>query len=77
MSNQVKVYKVELQVIDFEGYSENDIKETIENCKYLDFAKVKNMTSVMVDWDEFGEDKHPLNLSKTSDAEYKRLFEGK
>jgi hypothetical protein len=77
MSRQVKVLKIELQVINFEDFSDEDIKQTIENCRHLDFATVKDIKTVEVDWDEFGEDNHPLNKSDTQDAEYKRLFEGK
>jgi hypothetical protein len=77
MSRQVKVMKIELQVIDFEGCSDEDTVHALESCKYIDSVKVKWMESVVVDWDEFGEDNHPLNKSDTQDAEYKRLFEGK
>lgn len=66
----MKAYKIEMLVIDFENYSEQDIKEIIENNKYIS-PQVQSIQCV--DIGEWSDD-HLLNNSKTSQAEYIRLF---
>lgn len=66
----MKAYKIELLVIAFENYSGQDIKEIIENNKYI---SPQVQTIQCVDIGEWSED-HPLNNRKTSQAEYIRLF---
>ena len=73
MSRMANVYKIELMVIDHEQFSEEDVKDTIENMKYLSPTVIK-VEKKEVDWDEFGEDNHPLNITATSKEEFKRLF---
>ncbi len=67
----MKVYKVELSIIDFEEIGEEDIKIMLENTKYL-HPKV-----ISIDSREIGEwsDDHPLNHSSTQLNELKRIFE--
>lgn len=70
----MKVYKLEIIVIDFDGLGADDIKETIENQKYPNYCispTVRSMDCREVDWS----DEHPLNNTTTADAEYKRLFD--
>ena len=67
----MKVYKVELSILDFEEIGEEDIKIMLENTKYL-YPKV-----ISIDSREIGEwsDDHPLNHSSTQLHELKRIFE--
>ena len=66
----MKVYKFEVLVIDFEGVGPEGIKDFIEGRRDL-FSEVKSVESVDIgDWT----DEHPLNSTKTCDAEYDRLF---
>ena len=65
-----KVYKMTLQVIDFEGTSEEDIISTIENSKYF-CVNVKDICSREIgEWN----DDHPLNKKDTCDQAFKDLF---
>lgn len=74
MSRMTNVYKIELMVIDHEQFDEEDVRVTIEGMNYLD-PKVIKMEKKQVDWEEFGEDNHPLNKIATSKEEFKRMFE--
>ena len=68
-----KVYKIELLVIDFDECGIDEIKEVIENQRYPNRCispEVKGFEEREVDWS----DNHPLNITATSDAEYRRLF---
>lgn len=65
----MKVFKVEMYVVDFEGMGEEEIKRVIEDGKYI-YPNVVHMESREVNWS----DDHPLNKKSTCDAEYKRLF---
>ncbi len=70
----MKVYKIELMIIDFDQIGESDIKSIIENTHYPNYCinpQVKNIESRDIsDWT----DEHSLNLKSTSDAEFQRLF---
>lgn len=70
----MKVYKVELLIIDFDKIGADDIKSIIENARDLNdctSTSVKNI--IEKDIGEWSDD-HPLNHRDTCDAEYKRLF---
>jgi hypothetical protein len=70
----MKVYKLEVMVIDFDNCGGEDIKDMIQDARYPNRAispTVKNIESVDIgEWT----DDHPLNNRSTSEAEYKRLF---
>jgi hypothetical protein len=72
-TREVKVYKLEVMVIDFDNVGEEEIAAVIENARYPNRCispKVKNAESRTVDWN----DDHPLNILDTADAAYKELF---
>ena len=69
----MKVYKVELMVIDFDEVGE-EMKEIIENQKYPNYCispSVVSMESREIEWD----DKHPINDGKGWREEFKKLFD--
>lgn len=70
----MKVYKVEIMIIDFDGLGADGIVSEIENTRYANdciYPKVKSIVEKDIgEWD----DNHPLNSRKTCDAEYARLF---
>lgn len=69
----MKVYKIELLVIDFDELGEDEVRDAIENTNYPNDCiapKVKAIETRQIDW----RDDHPLNLRATADAEYRRLF---
>ena len=70
----MKAYKIELLVIDFDNQSPEEITSAIENTNYGNHSINPKVKSVVTR--DIGEwtDSHPLNLNKTCDAEYKRLF---
>jgi len=71
----MKVYKVELLVIDFDGLGADGIKTEIENCNYPNDCISPRVQAITErDIGEWNDD-NPLNSSITRDAEYKRLFE--
>ena len=69
----MKVFKIELFIIDFDEVGEEEIKDIIENTRYPnrcispDVMKVESR-------DILWHDSHPLNLTDKCDAEYERLF---
>jgi hypothetical protein len=69
----VKVYRVELMILDFDGVGEG-IPDVIENARYPNRCispGVVSMASVDIgEWD----DSHPLNNDATRGAEFRRLF---
>lgn len=70
----MKVMKIEILVIDFDGVGEDGIKSVIENSRYPNRCinpEVKDIKTV--DIGEWSDD-HPLNNMTTCDEEYKRLF---
>jgi hypothetical protein len=66
----VKAYKLELLVIDFENYGEEELKMLAMNARGLD------PTVISIEGRDIGEwtDDHPLNNRRTAKAEFKRLF---
>jgi hypothetical protein len=66
----VKAYKLELLVLDFENYGEEELKMLAMNARGLD------PTVISIEGRDIGEwtDNHPLNKRSTADAEFKRLF---
>jgi hypothetical protein len=69
----MKVYKIELMVIDFDEVGE-EIKDIIENQKYPNYCiapSVASMESREIEWS----DEHPINKGKTWKDEFKKLFE--
>lgn len=69
----VKVFKIEIMVIDFDKSGEDEIKKTIENTRYPNRAicpEVKKIESREIEWS----DDHPLNKRETADAMYEELF---
>lgn len=73
----MKVYKVELLIIDFDEIGEESIKETIENQKYPNYCISPSVMNICCEdvgeWD----DDHPLNKSSTSKDYYNNLFNTK
>ncbi len=70
----MKVYKLEIMVLDFDDIGAEGIKSMIEDSKYPNrciHPVVKEMESR-----ELGEwrDDHPLNNTATADEEYRRMF---
>jgi len=70
----MKVYKVEVLVIDFEDIGADGVKAEIENANYgNDCIRPEVKTCEERDVGEWS-DSHPLNRRNTKDAEYRRLF---
>lgn len=72
-TRKLRVYKVELLVVDFDGLGEDGITDVIECTKYPNrciHPQVKDIQSREVDWN----DDHPLNDSKTCDEAFEKLF---
>ena len=71
----MKVYRIEVMVVDLDQIGEEDIRSVIENTRYPNRCispKVKNIESRDIgEW----HDEHPMNLKSKADAEYRRLFE--
>lgn len=69
----LKVYKIEVLVFDFDDLGEAGVKETLENTKYPNWCitpHVKSIQAREVEWD----DTHPLNRSDTAEQAYRELF---
>jgi hypothetical protein len=69
----MKVFKIELLVIDFDGLGEDGVRDALENARYPNRCispDVKAIDTRDVEWS----DDHPLNKRTTADAEYRRLF---
>lgn len=66
----MKAYKLEILVIDHEDIGEEEIKELIQNTRYIN-PIIKNVDSA--DIGEWSDD-HPLNKRESADEEYERLF---
>jgi len=70
---KMKIHKIEILIIDFDGLGEEGIKDVIENTRYPNDCislEVKMIKTKEIEWN----DEHPLNFSNTSDEEYQRLF---
>jgi len=70
----MKIYKIELKVIDFDEIGEDCIKQELEGTKYSNHC----ISPVVVQMEsrDIGEwhDDHPLNKRDSEGAEYQRLF---
>ena len=69
----MKVYKLEVLVIDFEDIGVEGVSEEIENAHYGNHCispEVKSVQEREVEWS----DDHPLNKSDTCESAYKELF---
>ncbi len=71
----MKIYRVELLVIDYDGLSPDRIKSAFETAGYPNCGVSPDVMSI--EGREIGEwqDSNPLNYKNTRDAEYARLFE--
>ena len=72
----MKVYRIEICVIDFDNIGEAGVRGEIENANYGNdciYPTVKKIETKEVDWS----DNHPLNNRNTADAAYKELFKTK
>ena len=70
---KAKVYKVVLSIVDHEGINQKEVKELLENVKFLYPSVVSIESREIKDWD----DDHPLNINSTFHEEFERLFEEK
>lgn len=70
----MKVYKIEVMVVDLDQIGEQEIKDVIENTRYPNRCispEVKKIESRDIgEW----HDEHPMNLQDKAEAEYQRLF---
>ena len=69
----MKVYKVELFIIDNDRLGSAEIKEVLEATKYPNYciiSEVKNIEYVFI---ENWSDVHPLNLYEKPDEAYEQL----
>lgn len=66
----MKVYKMEIFVIDFEDHGETEVINAIENERYFTPSVLSSKCVDIGEW----EDSNPLNFSTTKAAEIKRLF---
>jgi len=73
----MKVYKVELMVIDFENMGAEGIEEELKNTRYANHCM--SPTVMSIEGRDIGEwtDDHPLNMYSTQKATYKALFSPK
>jgi hypothetical protein len=69
----MKVFKIEMLVIDFNDLGKDGVKNEIECVNYSNDCIRPDVMSIEereVEWS----DDHPLNRFDARDAEYKRLF---
>lgn len=70
----MKVYKIELMVLDMDEIGAEQIRDVLENARYPNRCISPEVKSIEErDIGEFHDD-HPLNHTATADAEYRRLF---
>jgi len=67
---QMKAYKIELLVLDFESVGQEDIVTLIEQIKYIHASVMNIQEKDIGNW----HDDHPLNKTNTQKEEYSRLF---
>ena len=73
----MKVHKIELYVVDFDGVGSIGVKETLENANFPNDCISPNVIDVQtVDIGEWSDD-HPLNSTLTAKQEISRLFAAK
>ena len=66
----MKAYKLEIIVIDFELYGANGIIHELDNIRNLCVDVISTQEADIGDW----HDRHPLNLSSTTDQEKLNYF---
>ena len=74
-THPLKVYKVELFIVDHDKVGEQGIKQVIENARYPNRCispQVVDIEEREVDW----HDRHPLNLRDQWRQAYEDLFKG-
>lgn len=72
---KVKVFKVEILVIDFDGLGAEEVKNTLENTRYPNRCidpTVMDINEAEVEWS----DDHPLNHRDLVKKVYKEIFNG-
>lgn len=72
-TTKVNVCKVTLLIVDTDDLGEREIRSVIENVSYPNHCvnpRVMKVEAVEVDY----HDQHPINMRKTMDAEFTRLF---
>lgn len=65
-----KVYKIELFVVDHEGFGIDEISADLNAHPYLHLQVLTHQSVDIGQW----HDQHPLNYTSTAPAEIKRLF---
>lgn len=66
----MKAYKLEVLVIDHEGYGPTAIAAEVENCRHLTLSVINSQAAEIGEWT----DEHPLNYGDKQRAECERLF---
>ncbi len=71
---KMKVYKIELMIIDFDNVGEKESVEVIENARYPNRCISPKVMSI--ESRDIGEwhDNHPLNKKSLQKTEYDRIF---
>lgn len=70
----MKVYKIEVMVIDLDDLGETEIVDVIENTKYPNHCISPEVKAIESRDIGLWHDDHPMNKHDTQDAEYRRLF---
>lgn len=70
----MKLYKIEIMVLDLDEIGEQEIKDVIENTNYPNRCISPEVKKIEVR--DIGEwhDEHLMNMTDKADAEYHRLF---
>jgi hypothetical protein len=71
---KTSVFKIVIQVIDFDCLGADEVKTEIENVRYANDCISPSVISIEAKTVEWSDD-HPLNKSDTADAEFSRLFD--
>lgn len=71
----MNAYKLEVLVIDFDHIGEQGVKDAICNARYPNHCISPSVEAIQSADIGVWSDDHPLNNSKTCEAEYRRLFE--
>lgn len=70
----MKVYKLEVLIIDYESLGAEEIKDVLENTKYPNWCITPQVMKIeereISDW----HDDHPLNKKDTVELEFGKLF---
>jgi len=70
----MKVYKIEICIIDHDQLGEKEIRDVIKHTRYPNHCIYPHIMSVeerdIGEWD----DDHPMNQKDTFKSEYERLF---